>query len=69
MFITQLLNRASSMMWAAIQKNKTKQNKNKNKKQKTKNITPAAMRHRHQMYMRFPHCTMDEIKKDKLAKD
>ena len=29
MFITQLLNRASSMMWAAIQKNKTKQQKNK----------------------------------------
>ena len=51
MFITQLLNRASSMMWAAIQKNK-----------QNKNITPAAMRHRHQIYMRFPHCTMDEIK-------
>ena len=32
MFITQLLNRASSMMWAAIQnKNKTKQNKKKKK--------------------------------------
>ena len=64
MFITQLLNRASSMMWAAIQKNK-KQNKNKNKK----NITPAAMRHQHQIYMRFAHCTIDEMKKDKLAKD
>ena len=46
MFIMQLLNRASSMMWAAIQKKK---------KKKKKNITPAAMRHQHQMYMRFPH--------------
>ena len=45
MFITQLLNRANSMMWAAIQK--TKQNKTK------QNITPAVMRHQHQMYMRF----------------
>ena len=61
MFITQLLNRASSMMWAAIQKT--------NKQTNQKNITPAAMRHQHQMYMRFPHCTMDEIKKDKLEKD
>ena len=26
------------------------------------------MRHWHQMYMRFPHCTMDKIKLDKLAK-
>ena len=59
MFITQLLNCASSMMWAAIQNN----NNNNNNK------TPAAMRHQHQMYMRFPHCTMDEMKKDKLAKD
>ena len=41
MFITQLLNCASSMTWAAIQK----------KKKET--ITPAAMRHQHQMYMRF----------------
>ena len=51
MFITQLLNRASSMMWAAIKKKK--------------NITPAAMRHQHQMYVHFPHRTMDEMKKDK----
>ena len=36
MFITQLLNRASSMMCAAIQKQKTKQKtKNKNTKKKT----------------------------------
>ena len=56
MFITQLLNCTSSMMWAAIQKKK-------------KNITPAAMRHQLQMYMRFAHCTMDEMKNDKLAKD
>ena len=94
MFITQLLNRASSMMWAAIQKqNKTKQNNkkqknkykkkykkqkqnknnkknnNNNKNKQTKNIMPAAMRYQHQMYMRFRHCTMDEMKKDKLAKD
>ena len=61
MFIKQLLDRASSMMWAAIQTLK--------KKRKEKPITPAAMRHQHQMYMRFPHCTMDEMKKDKLAKD
>ena len=59
MFITQLLNRASTMMWAAIKK---KQSKTKQKK-KQKNITPAAMRHQHQMYMRFPHCTMYEMKK------
>ena len=58
MFIMQLLNCTSSMMWAAIQK-----------KKKKKNITPVAMRHQHQMYMCFPHCTMDEMKKDKLAKD
>ena len=73
MFITELLNSASSMMWAAIQKNqnktKQKQNKTKQKKKKKKNITPAAMRHQHQMYMRLPHCTIDEMKKDKLAKD
>ena len=31
MFITQLLNRTSSMMWAAIQKNKNKQKKKKKK--------------------------------------
>ena len=68
MFITQLLNRASSMMWTAIQKKKNNKQTNKNKNKK-KNITPAAMRHQHQMYMRFPHCTMDEMKKDKLAKD
>ena len=57
MFITQLLNCASSMMWAAIQKKKKKKK------------THAAMCHQHQMYMRFPRCTMDEMKKDKLAKD
>ena len=52
-------------------KKKTKQNKTKQnkKKKKKKNITPAAMRHQHQMYMRFPHCTMYEMKKDKLSKD
>ena len=51
MFITQLLNRASSMMWAAIQK-KTNRQTNKNKT-KQKNITPAATRHQHQMYDAF----------------
>ena len=47
---------------------KAKQNKTK-QKQKTNKKMPAAMRHQHQMYMRFPHCTMGEMKKDKLAKD
>ena len=65
MFITPLLNRASSMMWAAIQKQTNKQKQNKTKK----NIPPAAMRHQHQMYMHFPHCMMDEMKKDKHEKD
>ena len=40
MFITQLLNRASSMMWAVIQnKNKTKQQKTKKPKKKKKTKT------------------------------
>ena len=71
MFITQLLNRASSMMWAAIQNKTKKQSKTKKKQtnKQTNKKPPAAMRHQHQMYMRFPHCTMEEMKKDKLAKD
>ena len=62
MFITQLLNRASSMMWAAIQKKKKK-------KKKKKNHNACSHASSGSLYMRFPHCTMDEIKKDKLAKD
>ena len=38
--------------------NKTKQNKTKQKTKNKKKITPEAMRHQYQMYMRFRHCTM-----------
>ena len=40
MFIKQLLNRASSMMWAAIPKKKQTNKQTKTQKKK-KNITPA----------------------------
>ena len=72
MFITQLLDRPSSMMWAAIQKkkkqNKTKQNKTKQKQKKTKKKHNACS-HASSEWNVHAFSTMDEMRKDKFAKD